>query len=195
MGDSIQQDVTAKVFSYLKQTSQAVLQAYSNVNNINITEHSSALRVMGHWMSIILVSGTAFRMTFKTHYKTYRVQGFLGPGLAPDRAAQFVHHSQADDFMREFCNLVAGQVKKLGLHNGMEMGISLPITMRGFDEVFAEASSTGDDHHFTAWKLRSEEAEVICSATLDFTDVQSLAGTEFQADLAALPGDSEVDFL
>jgi hypothetical protein len=45
---------------------------------------------------------------------------------------------QAGDTMKEYCNLIAGRVKRVLEDGHAKVGMSLPLTMRGFDRVYFE---------------------------------------------------------
>src|SRR4051794_4093544 len=85
--------------------------------------------VFGKWMTLIILAGGPLRITLKIHYKTTDIKN-LG---SKDGIDLSIHSSS---FMKELCNLIAGWMKRKLDQNGLTLGISLPVSSHGFDEVF-----------------------------------------------------------
>lgn len=116
--------------------------------------------VFGHWMSIILLAGQGIRFTFKVHYQTKEVMTLAKSIIsATDHTEEL---SKAADFMREYCNLLAGSLKASLLEKEVDLGISLPIVIRGFDDVFSEKKRSSAEYFHDSWALQAESGKVIC---------------------------------
>jgi hypothetical protein len=96
---------------------------------------------------------------------------------------------QAEDFVREFCNVVAGYVKAVMANNSVVTGVSLPTLARGFDNFFFKTPTSGrviEDQ----WKLTCGSSEIYCSNLIEIFN-------EFNINEEALKVDDsgDVEFL
>ncbi len=136
----------------------------SQRKNFAVSDLEVPQRVLGHWMSLILVSGPGIKITFKAHFMTKLAQILAAPayGKTPDRVTE----DQGLDFMREFCNLSAGGFKKSLLNHQIKTGVSIPIVTRGFDEIFFPQS---EEQNVTSdfWMLKSGEDFFYCSVIIE----------------------------
>ena len=87
-------------------------------------------------MVVILVTAPDLRLTFKAHFKTNVARGFVAPLFQV--AEHTVKSQHAIDLMREFCNLTGSAIKKELSEMGYAAGVSLPIVMRGLDELLLQ---------------------------------------------------------
>ena len=156
------------------------IRQFSGDATIEIEElEGEQMPILGHWMAIILVSGESLHLTLKTHFATSEVARIMP--ASPDLVNVGRLTMMARDFVKEFCNLVAGSIK-LALHNqGIATGISLPLVTRGFDELF-ESHGTGQVVESDRWKFSLEGAsivittEVLASKDLKITEPGESAG-------------------
>jgi hypothetical protein len=142
-------------------------------------------------MAVILVSGSALRVTFKAHYMTRDAKKFAAEAFA--KASDQVTDAQAADFMKEFCNLTAGGIKLVLEVSKIPVGISLPLTTRGFDEIF-DSQVDEPTAFMTRWCLVSAEAKIWCSATIEIYDSARLQAADLKitdTDEKAPGGDIE----
>ena len=123
--------------------------------------------VFGHWMSLILIAGANLRLTFKVHY-THPVIRKMASGILGASATD----AAVADFMREYCNLTGGAGKTLLEAKQVNMGLSLPLVTRAFDEVFfvPPAALVGSGN--VVWKIASPEGEIHCLLTTTINDLQ-----------------------
>jgi CheY-specific phosphatase CheX len=162
----------ARLTNFIRETSRESLARFANVEQPQIEEIDSTIAVLGHWSALILISGTAVRVTFRVYFSTETAKK-LASG-AYKMSESLVNSDQAYDFMKEYCNLCAGRVKLLLLTNNLQVGISLPLVTRGFDQVFEEESKetfcTED-----RWRLViSTGMAVMCSARIESKQPLSL---------------------
>lgn len=146
----------------------------------NLVENK--LGMFGPWTSIILLSGSDLRLTFKVHFSYVQLREIILGGEAErdrnrDRAKIF-------DFMKEFCNQYGGAVKRAFGESKVELGISLPMLTRGFDEVFfpradnklsfakfAEIKSSSMDFRTTLF-LETPRPDLLRSLKVEFSDAE-----------------------
>ena len=154
-------------------------------------------RILASHMVFILVSGDAVRLTFKVHFNTgtarnlaFRIFG----GDSPDDIAE----KQAIDYFKEYGNLVAGSVVTLLGENDVELGISLPLSTRGFYEVFSDYSEK--QHPIITfsdfWELKANGNDIHCSALLEILNPKQLAKLVAYEIVEQADGDDgEMEFL
>lgn len=152
-------------------------------------------KILGTHMVLILVSGEALRLTFKLHFemKTAKALASRIFGSNPDSP---LADGQAIDYIKEYGNLIAGSVVTLMAPYGIELGISLPLSTRGFYEVFADY--TEKNHPIVSygdfWNLDVDGHEIHCSAHVEIMNREMIAGlADFSADDTV--DDAEMDFL
>jgi len=128
-------DSTLQAMTLLvRDSSLSRLKILSGRDNITISEMSVEPLVFGHWMSFILGSGKSLRIIFKAHFMTDAARYFAAKTYKAYK--EKISQEQALDFVREFCNLTAGQIKLDLDRNNVVIGASLPGITRGFDEIF-----------------------------------------------------------
>lgn len=155
-------------------------------------------QVLGHWMSLILVSGESLRMTIKLHYNLYDVKMVAFRAYGKEAADQ-LSDKQAIDFMKELCNLSAGQLVKIFEENNLPLGMSLPLCARGFNEIFSDYTPAvkpfvkfGD-----LWGIKCEDSVFMLTSVVEILDTFALRNIlKYEIPLAtAESDDGEMDFL
>jgi CheY-specific phosphatase CheX len=154
-------------------------------------------RILASNMVFILVSGDALRLTFKAHFNI-RTARNLAFRIFGGNSPAAISENQAIDYFKEYGNLVAGSVVTLLGKSGVESGISLPLSTRGFYEVFSDYS---EKHHPAItfsdfWELRSNGCGIHCCALLEILNRRQLANLgDHELVEEADNDDGEMDFL
>ena len=201
--ETVSPDIAAlkdKLKALLRHASLSRLKNHAGAAEIDIRELGCGFRpgkILASNMVFILVSGDAFRLTFKVHFniRTARKLAFrIFGGNSPDAISE----KQAIDYFKEYGNLVAGSVVTLLAESGVELGISLPLSTRGFYEVFSDY--TEKRHPIVAfsdfWELRSNGCEVRCSALFELLDTKQLEPLlSYEIVQETSDDDAEMDFL
>lgn len=175
----------------VRNISKSMLAVQGKRPDFEIAEIEGALQVFSHWMSLILISGPALKVTFKAHFKTSVAKLLAAPVF--DKTPDDLTEEQGLDFVREFCNLTAGSLKKALLHYSIKTGVSLPVVTRGFDELFF---SSGSFHNVYGdrWSVRCPAGEIRCSLSVEV--VQPIDFTKITDTMPAEEQDSgDVEFL
>jgi hypothetical protein len=147
--------------------------------------------VFGHLLTFIMLVGPAFRVSLKIFYGINEARRFS--------KARFSNlETQLDDrivfdFMKDFANLAAGAVKRSLGKIDLSVGIGLPLTTRGFDDVFA-ADGLADGVYTDSWSLKSDQGEIICMLSLKVLEDAKVAGIRWSPD-QAVEETSEMEFL
>ena len=154
-------------------------------------------RILASNMVFILVSGDALRLTFKVHFET-RTAKQLAFAVFGGASPAAISQAQATDYVKEYANLVAGSMVTLLAQCGVELGISLPLSTRGFYEVFSDYA---EKHHPIVafsdfWELRVDDKTLHCSAQIELLNQRQLAGlAAYEIVEEADRDDAEMDFL
>ena len=139
-------------------------------------------------MLLILVSGKALRITFKVHFNIKSTKKMASPiyGKSPEK----IEIRQAKDFIKEFCNLSAGYIKKIFEDQSLDVGISLPLVIRGFDEVFFERQikKTIIEDSF---RIENSGIGVVCTNIVEIFNQNLLDGIDINVE----EEEEEIDFL
>jgi CheY-specific phosphatase CheX len=91
--------------------------------------------VYDHWMSLILMAGPGIKVTVKSFFNHRSVAEVVANFR--NKPASEIPIQLTCDFMKEFCNLLGGNVKRVLLDNSISVGLSLPLLTRGFDEAMS----------------------------------------------------------
>jgi len=176
----------------IKNISLDRMREYSHCTDFVLKERLQPEYVYSYWMSLILIVSRSLRLTFKTHYLT-TTASFLTHQLV--KGGELVSQRQAIDFMKEYCNLTAGGIKRVLEFVGYPAGISLPVSCRGFDDIFypKPSNSLGKE---AAWDLIVGDKNVTCSVTVEIFDTTELAKiVDVKLDDPALFKSGSVEFL
>lgn len=192
-------DLKAKLRELVRQSSLCRLKLHSARDDIVLKELDPGFRpgrILANRMVFILISGDGLRVTFKAHFNVsvarllaFRIFGETSPDSLGDR--------QAVDYIKEYCNLVAGNIVAVCEGMQIELGISLPMGTRGFYEVFSDYAEkqqpviTFSDF----WSLQSGAEIVHCSTLLEVMDSQLLMPLLGYDPTAVSEDDGEMDFL
>lgn len=164
--------------SLLRSISLDSLRVFSQTNDLSLESLPDLPKVYGHWMAMALVAGPQIRVTFKVHFMSE--SGAHLSHKAAGRAANQMTVEATSDFMKEYCNMTLGALKKILAENGLRSAISLPFLTRGFDEVFFPISS-GVLMARDYWKIHFDKYFIACSGLFEVF--------ESNVDLSGLPSE------
>lgn len=189
--DEMMKNALSKLKELVRQVSITRFKQSSQNDNYNLLEvpKSSEKTVFDHWMSLILISGKSLRITFKTHFNIKTCRKIASPiyGKKPEDIAV----RQAQDFVKEFGNLSAGFLKKIFEEQDVDVGISLPLVIRGFDEVFFDKTE-GNSKLEDCWKLDNGTTSLICTSLLEVYQPEIIEELDFNIEDEE---EEEIDFL
>ena len=151
----------------IREASLSRLRIQSGFEGLQVGPVEGSHRVLGHWMSLILMSSNNLRLVFKAHYMTKVARQLASKAYGKDFRA--VSSRQSSDFMKEYCNMVAGHLKRVFSQGNIAMGVSLPLVTRGFDALFfthSDEKSVFED----SWTLSDEHGSIACSVLLEIYD-------------------------
>ncbi len=144
----------------LKGASVDQFRIYTNTSEIALRDIPISDLPFYQLLAHILVSGEDLEVNFKTHFMLDDVKGYTNAKLKSDA----VSNNQLTDFIKEYCNLVAGKAKLFLEEQNLVVGQSLPYAIQGFNEMFYPKTSgySKDD----AWELVGPLGSIRCSCTI-----------------------------
>lgn len=189
-----------KLKDLLRHASVSRLKIHTDSSAIETRELDSGFvpgRILGSNMVFILVSGDAIRVTFKVHFNI-RTAKDLAFRIFGGESAQAISERQAIDYFKEYGNLVAGCVVTLLGELDIELGISLPLSTRGYYEIFSDYTEKRQPiiTYSDFWELKANGYDVYCSALLELLNEKQLAGlVDHEIVEESGADDGEMDFL
>ncbi len=135
--------------------------------DVTAEPYQSTLPIHGQWLSLILIQGSGIRITFRSHYNRRPIAELAAPdlGISPEEVTEPL----IKDFVREFCNLTAAQVKARLIKNGVDVVSSLPLTTRGIDELFFGGTASGLNSAISLFKIDWKKGHLICTVQVDLS--------------------------
>jgi hypothetical protein len=123
--------------------------------------------LFGHRIANIVVAGSEMRMIFKIHYSEVLGKLLYTKFLNnPNPSMQMI-----DDYFLETCNLAAGRIKHGFGDEGTNLGISIPIKTKAFDDLFFNLKTDGEYSSEWHWDVSFEDITVHFSV---FTELLNL---------------------
>ncbi|MCG8667870.1 MAG: hypothetical protein MI867_00525 [Pseudomonadales bacterium] len=191
--------VKQKVIEMVRQAAITRVGDHSRLDGFELLELSdtrAAGEVLGNWMSIILVTGDAIRITLKLHFSSSDAKAVSHVVYGED-SPNGVSDAKAEDFVKELSNLMAGYIVKTFEGMNIPMGISLPLCTRGFYEVFADYVPTESPliRFSDLWRLEYKNRAISGTVMIEISNPNALdALCDFDLDQDD-DDDSEFDFL
>jgi hypothetical protein len=192
-----------KINAIVRHAAEDSVRLQSHNSEFKLAEPDRKLKlgqVLGNRMSLILVSGETLRLTFKLHYNIGEIKAIAHRAYGKNTPAD-LSDKQAMDFMKELCNLSAGQVVKIFEENNLPLGMSLPLGARGFYDIFADYTSATQPYvkYGDLWSLKFGECNIMISSLVEMLDTQALNNIlKYEISLKAPDNkgeDEEIDFL
>ena len=154
--------------------SKRVFEDYTSCNaNIEEIERELIIKsVLKNQMSFILLSCSDYNIIFKSMFSISALKDKLSEfmSLPLDK----VSDSLVNDYMNEYCNLFAGNLKKILQFNfKSDVGISIPLISSGFEAFYFGISKRNTIYFY--WKIKESTFDIICS--LEF---ESLKGFDLK---------------
>ena len=163
-------------------------------------DRAAAQNVLAHWTALILVSGGDLKLTLKVHYYLDEAKVFgAQAGSLPENSDSASSDRLTHDFIKEYCNLTAGRLKRLFEDQKFVTGISLPLITRGFDEVFSPGPN-GTTSFEDAWEFRLDGHSIACTSKVEVIESKTLlelckTGAFTLINAAESVDEGEVEFL
>ena len=137
-------------------------------------------------MVLIILSGPKIKQTFKVFFNATEALPFVEKTYKKNLSREQLSKYSIDTF-KEIANLVAGHIKILLEKTGLRCEISLPIALRGYDDLFFSDKNEGSKYK-SYWKIRYQGEELIFSNLIeidkpklknDFVYIDKVSNIEF----------------
>ena len=154
----------AKLNQLARDTSLSRIQSICQRDAFTLVENSQFRKVKDHWMAQALISGPHLRAIFCVYFNAQNLKKWSVKVF--DREWEEISLPEIHDLSKEYCNLVAGNLKSALDLNQIRVGVSLPFLSRGFDRIFSAAESQRPIHN-EIWKIRADDIEIACSTHIE----------------------------
>ncbi|RZA24188.1 MAG: hypothetical protein EOP10_10625 [Proteobacteria bacterium] len=142
------------------------------VTNLSLVECPyPADLVYGSFIAHILVAGAPFKLTFRVHFKCSEVRGLIANFR--ETPIDRITDAYVIDLMKEFCNLVAGGIKKIFIDQKIACGIALPCLNKGVDEILYKSKKSLTSEN-DIWCLKWDLGAVTCVSSLEVFDLPKI---------------------
>ena len=126
-------------------------------------------------MVFILIHGKSFRITFKVHYYLTAARKLASSSI--NSSEEKVTNSLTDDFMKEYCNLIGGELKGSINKLGISVGTTFPFIISGFDEVlFSDHLSRSSVQDY--WQLKWAPDSITCTSVIEAHNPEIFQGID-----------------
>lgn len=134
-----------------------------SVFDINIQKHKE--QVLKNQMSFILLCGKTFNLYFRCFFNYSDLRSTISK--TSGTPVEEITPGLIQDFINEYCNLMAGSIKNIISLNMEEeaVGLSLPLVVPGFESWYFGLNRKVTNYFF--WGLKNSNSEIICSAELE----------------------------
>lgn len=152
----IQASASENIAKHVANLTKTLL--FNNEFNMDKPPLSESDRIIfGQKIANILVAGADLRIIIRIHYTDAMGDEFL----KKYSAAKEISSKKIDDYFLECCNLIAGRLKQSFADNDFNVGISIPVKTKGFDDLFFAVTSNDDVTFEWHWDLNSQTGTVI----------------------------------
>ncbi len=199
MSDSSSDEARAKLGEILRTASVSQVSQFARcdkVDLVDITREYTVGQVLSNYMILVAISGSPLQMLFKIHYNEDDICALLRSKASNQDAA--VPAQKIIDFMKELGNQVSGHVCRVFASHEIMLGISIPLSVRGYNEIYSEYSEKkapllkfGD-----YWALDTSFGTLYCTSYIEVMDnniIPLINGITF--DTQEDEDDDEIDFL
>lgn len=133
--------------------------------------------IFGQKIANILVAGQDLRIIIRIHFTDLMGDIFL----RRYSAAKEVNAKKIDDYFLESCNLIAGRLKQSLADHKFNVGISIPVKTKGFDDLFFTVTPNDDVTTEWHWDLISKNDIIIhFSLFIELLDDNEMSKISFQ---------------
>ncbi len=127
--------------------------------------------VHGKWLAMILLCGQDLEITFKIHYNSSVGRKLLSKIVSKDPTE--IPHAKIQDYFRELCNTCAGEIKATLSQQDVVIGLSLPLSVRGSDQVMFSQRENYLVHSYF-WHIDSDIGPIVASVHVELINPQNL---------------------
>ncbi len=190
--------IKEKIKSLVKEI--ALSRARTSVGDeVEIEEDFTSLevgQVLKNHMALIMIHGCAFRITLKLHFSLSQIQQICHHYYGLSSSGEVTEH-QTIDFVKELSNMIGGAVAVVLDDVGIDTGISLPLCMSGFYEVFSDYRELDTPYvkFNDIWKLHTEVVQIYGTAQIEIRDEELAEKLLYMDNPSETDDEGGIDFL
>jgi CheY-specific phosphatase CheX len=157
--------------SFMREVSQQKFRELGHATDSEYAPLALQRDVLAHWVAFVLITGDRIRITFRAHFNTETATQFLKQTVS-GTSSQY-EDTHAYELLKEYCNLCAGEIKRVLGTNEVTSSVSLPLMIRGFDQIFEPSSRERvvvDDR----WIVRGGGLSYFCSSRIEAEDSRDI---------------------
>jgi hypothetical protein len=151
------------------QSSRNFASFFQTEGSLGASAVADGSSVLGHIVVAIIIQGEGVRLTLKAHADLGPLRSVCakvcGLGLVE------VDELRIRDCVREYLNILAGAIQSEFSKVNLESRLSIPISTRGFDELFFGRPSTPIQYQDSWWMEWDGGGKMILSAFIEFIDL------------------------
>ena len=188
-----------KLTELVRQAAETRCRAHTRQEEFTLSsveEEYQVGQVLGNWMSLILVTGEALKITLKFHFSHKDIKQLIYPIYGEESAAG-ISDQQSMDFVKELSNLTAGFLEQTFESMDLSLGISLPLGTRGYYELFSDYSPASSPiiKYSDLWRLQYGDVSILGSVMFEVSNSGALNELVAYDIESADEDDGEFDFL
>ncbi len=158
---------TSDIFGMTRIMSREKLLSFLMVPNVEIAESNSSRVIHGFDTTVCCMSSSCANLIFKAHFNPIEISPFIESN--PNRNTERVSGKDSINFMKEFSNLIAGELRNAFEVRGQSSGLSPVLHTRGFDEIFFVPPDNVTRFE-DKWILKIGFQAIHCSCALEVSD-------------------------
>lgn len=162
----------------VRQATVSLIQQYSGSEEFEISPVNIEVekeKVLSNWVVLLLITSDMFKITFKVYFNLSDITVLSENAVSID-SDTVAGKRQAIDFVKEYSNLVGGHLSGFCIRNNIEFDKSLPLSLRGFYEVFNDNKKKKlyDNYFEDIWMIRHPKTNFYCGINVDIFKMESL---------------------
>lgn len=178
-------DLKQQLKRALRAASSKQLEQFTGKEGFRVDElhsHFQLGQVLNDQMILLVISGDDLRMTIKIHYKRSHALSLAKHPFDCDNDDDL--QIQIVDYMKELSNQVCGRVCRTFAKHNVHLGMSIPLKLRGFYEVYSDYSDAitplfkfGD-----FWQVSNAQGKFFFTSYTEIINLNNLYDIEFDTN-------------
>ena len=193
-------NIEALIGTILRNASLLQTRVFSGSETLEIGEMDEDFQlgqVVSRQMTLIVIAGPKMSIQFKIHFNRSEADKLRQIKFHQSVNEESTTSAKTMDYIKELTNQVCGRICRVFELNGQSLGMSIPLSMRGFYELY-----THYDHHVgtfskfgQAWRLNGDFGSLVCTAYVEITDTSVTSELKHLDELPTNDDDDELEFL
>jgi hypothetical protein len=153
--------------------------------------HLTVSSVLANQMVLIQIYGKNMILSLKFQYNLKDIRFLASTYL--DKPEDQISQIQIIDLMKEFANLTSGYIKATLSSSQLDVLCSLPVSTRGYHQIFSEHKDLNTLIINEGWRLNLEKTQIYVCFSLESPQPELIQNTIINLDIQ--DNNEEVEFL